>query len=85
MTDEWNSVADCADCQTLFVDCSNVEVLSSEMLSRLVQLQRRLRRKQGKLVLGGIRHEVREVLSWTKLDQFFEIHEDAERKVATFA
>ena len=79
---EWNSVAENADCRTLVMDCSNVKVLSSEMLSKLILLQRQLKRKEGKLVLCGIRAEVREVLSWTKLDQFFEIKEDAEEVVA---
>ena len=76
---EWNSVAEAADCRTIFMDCSNVKILSSEMLSKLILLQRRLAEKQGKLILCGIRGEVREVLSWTKLDQFFEIREDAEQ------
>jgi len=76
---ELNSVVDAADCRTLFMDCSNVKVLSSEMLSKLILLQRRLKEKEGKLILCGIRGEVREVLSWTKLDQFFEIEKDAEQ------
>ena len=66
------------------MDCSNVKVLSSEMLSKLILLQRRLKLKDGKLILCGMRGEVREVLSWTKLDQFFEIHEDAEPDAVTF-
>lgn len=83
---ELNSVVDATDCRTLFVDCSNVKVLSSEMLSKLILLQRRLKQKEGKLILCGIRGEVREVLSWTKLDKFFEIQEDAELDdAATFA
>ncbi len=78
---EWVSVTDAADCHTLIMDCSSVKVLSSEMLSKLIVLQRRLRRKNGKLVLCGIRAEVREILSWTKLDQVFEINDDAEAAV----
>jgi anti-anti-sigma factor len=73
---EWNSVVERTDCQTLFVDCSNVPVLSSEMLSKLISLQRRLRQKGGKLVLSGLRPAVRKVLGWTKLDRFFEIDEE---------
>ena len=81
---EWNSVAEAADCRTLIMDCSNVKIASSEMLSKLIVLQRRLKQKKGKLILCGIRAEVREVLSWTRLDQFFEIKDDAEREVVTF-
>jgi anti-anti-sigma factor len=76
LTKEWNSVADESDCQALFVDFSNVKVLSSEMLSKLILLQRRLKKRGAKLVLSGLRPEVREVLGWTKLDRFFEIIED---------
>jgi len=80
LTNEWNSVADRGDCQALVVDCSDVEFLSSETLSRLIVLQRRLQQKNARLVLFGLRAEVREVLSWTRLDRFFEIkeHEDGD-------
>lgn len=74
-------MAETTGCRTLFIDCSNVKILSSEMLSNLIVLQRRLKQKEGKLVLCGIRTEVREVFSWTKLDKFFEIQEDAEPAV----
>ncbi len=81
---EWNSVAEVPECRTLFMDCSNVKVLSSEMLSKLILLRQRLKQKDGKLILCGICGEVREVLSWTKLDQFFTI-EDDEKDAATLA
>ena len=80
LAEEWNSVADHAECRTLVVNCSKIEVLSSEMLSKLVLLQRRLKQKDGKVVLCGIRGEVREVLSWTRLDRFFEIQDDEEQE-----
>ena len=80
LTSEWNSVADCADCQTLFMDCSNVQLLGSETLGKLILLQRRLKQKAGKLILCGLCPEVREVLSRTKLDQLFEIREDQGRE-----
>lgn len=82
---ELHSVAGAADCRTLIMDCSNVKILSSEMLSKLIVLQRQLQQKEGKLILCGIRAEVREVLSWTKLDQFFEINDNAERESVTLA
>ena len=85
LTNEWNSIADRADCQTLLVDCSNVQLLSSEMLSKLILLQRRLKLKKARLLLSGLRTEVREILSWTRLDRFFEIYEDEEREAAALA
>jgi anti-anti-sigma factor len=82
---EWNSVADRADCHTLFVDCCNVQLLSSDMLSKLILLRRRLKEKEGRLVLCGLRAEVREVLNWTKLDRFFEVQEDERPEAASLA
>jgi len=64
----------------VFVDCSNVPLLSGEMLGKLILLQGRLKQKQSRLVLSGLRAEVRDVLRWTKIDRFFEIEEDAFQK-----
>jgi anti-anti-sigma factor len=82
---EWNSAADCADCQTLFVDCSRVQLLTSEMVCKLITLQRRLKQKQAKLVLCGLRPQARAVLGWTRLDQVFEIQENGQPQAAAFA
>ena len=46
LTGEWNSVADRADCRSLIVDCSNVHLMSSELLSKLILLQRRLAKRR---------------------------------------
>ena len=78
LTAEWNSVADRADCRALYVDCSNVRLLNSELLSKLILLERRLQQKGARLVLIGLREEVREVLSWTRLDRYFRIDEEPE-------
>ena len=70
---QWLAMADRTNCRTLVVDCSNVEFMSSAMLSKLVILQRRMRENRGELVLCHLRAEVRELLEWTKLDSFFNI------------
>jgi anti-sigma B factor antagonist len=85
LTREWNSVADRADCRTLIVDCSNVQILSSAMLSRLIVLQRRLKQKRGMLILCGLCSEVRRSLRCTKLDCFFEIREDERQEAVALA
>ena len=82
LTREWNSVADRADCRTLVMDCSNIQLLSSSMLSRLIVLQRRLKQKGGTLILRGLRSEVRRILMWTKLDRLIEIQEDKREESA---
>ncbi len=73
---EWTYMADRIDCQTFVLDCSELEIIRSEMLSKLVLLRQRLKRKGAALVLCGIRGGVREVLNWVKLDRFFAIRED---------
>ncbi len=55
------------------------------MLSKLIVLQRRLKLKGAKLVLTGLHPEVREVMSWTRLDRYFEIEQEAEQEAALFA
>ncbi len=85
LTSEWNTAANSAECQTLVVDCSNVQRLNSALLGRLIMLRRRLKLKNVRLVLSGLRAEIREVLRWTRLDRFLEIEEDAEQKAAACA
>ena len=67
---------------TLLLDCANVEIASSEMLAKLISLQRRLKRKAGRLVLCGVRAGLRNVLTRTHLDQLFEIQEAPEEESA---
>ena len=71
----WHFAADPVVGKALYVDCSRVRLLSAEMLSRLISLQGRLKQRRFKLVLSGLRAEVRDVLRWTKIDRFFEIEE----------
>jgi len=73
LTGRRNSADDRFGCQSIFVDCSSVKVLGSETLSKLLLLQRQMKRKGARLVLSGLRTEVRDVLSWTKLDRVFAI------------
>ncbi len=85
LTNRGNWAADRVECRALVVDCSNLKLLSSALLSKLILLQRRLTRNKARLVLVGLRAEVREVLSWTKLDRFFEIGKDEEQEAAACA
>ena len=75
LTREWTPPAARADCRALVLDCSNVQCLSTEMLGKLFSLQGRLKQREARLVLSGLRGEVRNVLRWTRLDRFLEIEE----------
>jgi anti-anti-sigma factor len=76
LTNEWNSITDRTDCHAFFVDCSDVQFPSSEMLSRLILLDRRLKQKERELMLCGLSPEFGAVLRRTKLDQLITIKED---------
>jgi anti-anti-sigma regulatory factor len=79
---EWNSVADLAAGKTLVLDCSLVHRLSTDILSKLIVLQRRMQRAEGQLLISGLRPAIREVLRYTRLDRVLAIKEaDKERAV----
>jgi len=59
--------------KTLVIHCANVDVVSSEVLHRLVVLQRRMRQNNVEVVLKGLTLQARQMFSWTKLDRFFTI------------
>jgi len=75
---QWIELAERVKTRKLYVDCSNVEYMSSEMLSRLMLLQRRMKQRSGELVLCRVRDEVRKLLAWTKLDRYFHVQVEAE-------
>ena len=69
----WQLTIDRSRCRKLVVDCSGVEMMSSDTIGRLLILQRRMRERGGRLILSGLREEVRQMFAWTKLDRCFEI------------
>lgn len=60
----------------LVLDFSNVEMISSSMLGKLIPLQRRVDQQQGKLRLCGMSGTVRSVFRTTNLDRLFKIDRD---------
>lgn len=79
---EWNSVADRAQGQTLVLDCSLVNRLSTDVLSKLIVLQRRIQQAGGQLMISGLRPAIREVLRYTRLDRIFAIKETDKERAA---
>ena len=60
----------------LVLDFSNVEMISSSMLGKLIPLQRRVDAQQGHLRLCGMTSTVRSVFRSTNLDRLFKIDRD---------
>lgn len=68
----------------LLLDFQSVEFMSSAMLGKLIQLNKRCKADKIKLKLCGISKNPLDVFKITKLDKLFEIHKDAATALATF-
>ena len=71
--------------QRVVVDLSRVEIMSSAMLSVLVQTYRHLAESNGRLVLCGLKPPVAKVFEITRLDQLFRLEDDVAAALARLA
>ena len=69
----------------LLLDFENVEHLSSAALGSLITANNKIREKEGQLRLTHINPQIYEVFSITKLDDHFQIHDDADAALASFS
>lgn len=68
----------------LLLNFSNVQFLSSAALGKLITLNKKRKANDAVLKLCGIRPEIYEVFSITKLDKLFDIQQDEADAVASF-
>lgn len=68
----------------LVLDFSNVEYLSSAALGKLITLDKKVKAAKGKLRLCGIRPEIYEVFTITRLHKVFNIFDDQEKALNGF-
>ena len=68
----------------LIVDFSNVQYLSSAVLSHLVKLEKRVKEIGGQLYLCGLQENVREVFTITRMNRFFQICPDRASALTSF-
>ncbi len=71
-------------CKKLLLNFANVEFLSSAALGKLITLNKKRKANNAILKLCGIRPDIYEVFSITKLDKLFDIQEDEADAVAGF-
>ena len=64
------------DKERLLINFDNVSFFSSAAINKLIVLEKRVRAKGGKLRLCNLRPEVRDLFSYTSLDQMFQIDQD---------
>lgn len=62
--------------ERLLINFDNVSFFSSAAINKLIVLEKQLRAKGGKLRLCNLRPEVRDLFSYTSLDQMFEIDQE---------
>ena len=68
----------------LLLDFSEIEFLSSAALNKIIQLERRVRNRGGRIKLCGLHPEISQVFNITKLDQMFDIRPDREAALTAF-
>lgn len=66
------------------VDLSKVDYLSSSGIALLVGMKRRVDARNGRMVVYQLQPIVRDLLTITKLDQFFTIAEDEQGALSAF-
>jgi anti-sigma B factor antagonist len=71
--------------QRVVLDLSRVEIMSSAMLSVLVQAYRHLAESSGRLILCGLKPPVLKVFEITRLDQLFRLEADVPAALARLA
>ena len=65
----------------LVIGFSQVQHLSCMALRTLLYMRQHVTARQGQIRLAGIRPEIREVFSTTRLDTLFQIHDDTDQAV----
>ncbi len=71
----WLSVVAAEHCHSLVLDCSGMERLSSEVLSGLVVLDRRLKHRKATMALCGVSPSIRTAFRMTRLNRLFKIRD----------
>jgi stage II sporulation protein AA (anti-sigma F factor antagonist) len=66
----------------LALDMTELDYISSAGLRVLLKLAKQIQRRNGKVVLFGLRSNVREVFSISAFDRIFSIHNDRAAAVA---
>jgi anti-sigma B factor antagonist len=73
--DELYAIVGRPDCQTLVLDFSDVDFLSSAMLGKLIRIHQEMKDKGGILRLCGVCPNIRLIFKYTHLDTIFDIRD----------
>lgn len=70
--------------ECLLINFDNVSFFSSAAINKLIVLEKQIRAKGGKLRLCNLRPEVRDLFSYTSLDQMFKIDLEQTESIEAF-
>jgi anti-sigma B factor antagonist len=82
--DELFSLVDNDNTKSLLLNFEDVEIMSSAALGKLIRLDKKVKKSEGKLKLCSICANIYEVFSITKLDQMYDIHPDQASALGAF-
>ena len=83
--EEFSTAAAREESRKVLVDFSGVDFICSDVLGKLVTLNKRIRQRGGQLKLCGICPYIREILAVTRLDTILDIAENENDALLAFA
>ena len=82
--EELFALVETEDRESILLNFSDVEFLSSAALGKLITLDKKVKAANGKLRLCNIRPQIYEVFAITKLNNLFDIKDTEEEALAAF-
>ena len=71
--------------EDVVVNFENVSFFSSAAINKLIVLEKRVKARGGEIRLSNLRPEVRDLFSYTHLDELFQIREDQATAIDSLA
>ena len=81
----FDRIAGRRDIQALVLDFRDVEQVTSSGIGELISLQNKVNLPRGEVKISGLSDIVREVFSITQIDSMFEIYDDLDAALASYA
>lgn len=78
------SLSDQEGAERMVVNFENVRFFSSQAISKLIILERRVKARGGQLRLTNLRPEVRDLFAYTSLDSVFDIQDEQSEAIRSF-
>ncbi|MFT5300065.1 MAG: anti-sigma B factor antagonist [Mariniblastus sp.] len=85
MGKELLSLVDNDDSENVLINFENVSFFSSAAINKLIVLEKRIRAQGGQIRLSNLRPEVRDLFSYTNLDSMFQIKDEQDEAIESFA